>query len=111
MKLKPNGYAADAAESDAHECRHALPPGRPDVSPAVPGALDLIFASRNTDFGDSGEAGATPKWQTFGYDLDDTCTGEGQGDSCAEPTWAMIDHPDGIDGRDNAITLASTRIL
>jgi hypothetical protein len=46
--------------------------------------------------------GGKPSYKDIGFDLDDTCTGEGQGDSCIEPAWATAPHTDGQGGVDNA---------
>jgi hypothetical protein len=66
------------------------------------GALDLVFAANRVDFGNSYDDAGKPKFLSIGFDLDDTCTGEGQGPSCIEPPWATADHDDGVDGIDNS---------
>jgi hypothetical protein len=124
-KLKPNGYPpredapssdtpfADASRPDTsamRPCGHAQPPPPPAV-PDVPGSLELILASRNIDYGDRPNSrNGRPRWQDLGYDLDGVCTGHGDGDSCAEPSWASGDHTDGDDGRDNAIGAVASNL-
>lgn len=118
--LKPNGYppqenteqpvTPQPDASDARPCGHAQPPPPPAV-PDAPGSLELILASRNVDYGDqTNPTNGKPRWQELGYDLDGVCTGHGDGDSCAEPSWAKGDHTDGTDGRDNAIGAVASNL-
>ena len=90
--------------SVASTCPHRAPPARPNVMGSG-GSLDLVFAVSYASYGTSvssiDDAGS-PLYLGFGFDLDDTCTGEGQGSSCLEPPWANADHTDGLDGIDNA---------
>jgi hypothetical protein len=83
-------------------CAHRAPPGRPNVA-GRGGSLDLVFARSTEDLGYGYDAAGRPRYLTLGYDLDSTCTGEGEGSSCVEPAWASANHTDGIDGTDNAI--------
>jgi hypothetical protein len=46
--------------------------------------------------------GGLRPYEDIGFDLDNTCTGEGQGNSCAEPPWASASHMDGMYGVDDA---------
>jgi hypothetical protein len=83
-------------------CAHRQPPPRPNVA-GRGGALDLVFAVSSTFVGVSSydDAGESLS-QGIGYDLDNTCTGEGDGPSCVEPRWALPEHyRDGVDGIDN----------
>ena len=90
------------ADAGAPACSHRTPPARPGVADAG-GALDLVFATSKVDFGDSDDPSGSPRYRSIGYDLDDTCTGEGQGPSCVEAISAStVNHDDGIDGIDNA---------
>ncbi len=104
------GGASDANPPDAPTmidgsdagtpCAHRAPPSRPTVVDAG-GSLDLVLAvSESTNRPpDAGEA----SYRVIGFDLDDTCTNEGQGPSCVEPSSALlVDHTDGVDGIDNA---------
>jgi hypothetical protein len=88
--------APDAGTEAA--CAHRQPPSRPNVKDAG-GALDLVFVATEYTTGD--DAGQ-PLYQSIGFDLDHSCTGEGQGNSCVEPSWATADHTDGDAGIDNA---------
>jgi hypothetical protein len=86
----------------ASACAHRAPPARPNVDGGG-GDLDLVFAVWRTSFGTRtlDDAGR-PTYLGYGFDLDNTCTGEGQFDSCIEPPWANASHTDGVDGIDNA---------
>ncbi len=65
------------------------------------GSLDLVFATSSVDFGLTDDDAGQPGYLTIGFDLDLTCTGEGQGPSCVEPAGSGP-HVDGVDGIDNA---------
>ncbi len=78
------------------------PPPRPGVSSAA-GDSEFVVAFRTEDVGSSDDSNGVPRFLKIGYDLDQTCTGNGAGPSCAEPSWATADHTDGQDGRDNAV--------
>ena len=67
------------------------------------GNAEFVVAVRTFDFGEEyeGDAGLVPARAT-GYDLDATCTGQGQGPSCAVPPWGRPVN-DGPGGRDNAV--------
>lgn len=84
--------AATDAEADASACAHAMPPQKPSVVDAG-GDQDLVLVLDWLTMSD----------RDLGYDLDKTCTCQGEGDSCQEPAWADADHCDGTDGRDNAV--------
>jgi len=83
--------SAGASEGGVPGCTHAAPPGKPSVVNAG-GAEDLVFVLDWLKMAD----------RDLGYDLDKTCTCQGETDSCQEPKWAKADHCDGPDGRDNA---------
>jgi hypothetical protein len=70
--------------------------------------LDLTLAISHLDFGDSTN-GAPWDARTVGFDLDDTCTGEGEGPSCVEPAGAGIAQLDGPKGIDNAAATIKLR--
>jgi hypothetical protein len=83
-------------------CAHKRPPPPPKVR-ARGGTLELIFAVSQTVLGTAPEGDAG--WLTYqkiGFDLDNTCTSEGQQPSCVAPASAAS-HKDGVDGIDNAI--------
>jgi hypothetical protein len=86
------------AEAD---CAHRQPPPPPEVT-GRGGTLDLVLAMHTFVYGwaSSDDAGK-PKYQSIGFDLDNKCTGEGEGPSCQEPVWATASHHDGVDGIDN----------
>lgn len=65
------------------------------------GSLSFVLAGRAIAFGDLPSADGRPGYLTVGFDLDNTCTGEGQGPSCVEPPG--VDATDGDQGRDNAL--------
>jgi hypothetical protein len=101
--MKPGSDRAGL--TTAPTCAHRVPPSRPNVKGSG-GTLDLVFAVSYAYYGtgqssvnDAGE----PAYLGYGFDLDNTCTGEGQGPSCLEPSWAGADHTDGDQGIDNAL--------
>jgi hypothetical protein len=64
---------------------------------------DLVFAASNSDLGAASmDDAGQPLYRDIGFDLDDTCTREGQAPPCVEPSWASAPHTDGVDGIDNA---------
>lgn len=79
------------AATEAGTCAHASPPGKPSVTNAG-GTEDLIFVLDWLKLAD----------RDLGYDLDKTCSCQGEGNSCQEAKWASADHCDGSEGRDNA---------
>lgn len=86
----------------ASTCVHRAPPLRPKVDGGG-GDLDLVFAVSSTSFGTASvDDAGRPAYMSYGFDLDNTCTGEGQLDSCVEPPWADASHTDGDEGVDNA---------
>jgi hypothetical protein len=58
-----------------------------------------VVAVRSVDFGE----GDLSNGPLVGYDLDQFCTCQTDGDSCKEPDFASADHCDGPGGRDNAV--------
>jgi hypothetical protein len=81
---------------EAGACQHAKPLPLP-MNPTG-GIRDYEFVVAFHKYLFLGPDGGT---QDFGFDLDGMCTGEGEGPSCLEPSWAG-QHPDGRDGRDNS---------
>ena len=88
---------------DASPCQHRRPPDRPATTQTDAGLEPLVFVGQSftTGFNSLDDAGK-PRYLSLGFDLDNTCTGEGQGPSCLEPDWADASHHDGVDGIDNA---------
>jgi len=84
----------NSGDSDSETCVSARPPGPPDAEDAG-GALEVIVAMKTVDFHESTGGNA------IGYDLDHTCTCEGEGPSCVPPKDSP-DQCDGPGGRDNA---------
>jgi hypothetical protein len=105
--------AADATMGDASDaaaqCFHKAPPSRPTVMGTSASLADIIFAV--SDISERWSDGGLPAFKDIGFDLDNTCTGEGQGDSCLEPPWATADHTDGIGGVDNAWARFATGVV
>jgi hypothetical protein len=96
--LAPNPATSDAGtDGPVSGCAHALPPDKPAVTGAG-GDLELVFAVRQLMFGQGTDAGDS----AIGYDIDKTCTCQGEKHSCLEPSWAPGEHCDGPEGRDNA---------
>jgi hypothetical protein len=83
-------------------CAHRQPPPPPNVT-GRGGNDERVFAVSLVTFGTLSEDDAGgPLYKDLGFDLDDTCTGEGQGPSCLEPSAAIPHDHDGVDGIDNA---------
>jgi hypothetical protein len=93
------GGSAGGSAGSSQGCQHAFPPDKPAVTNAG-GDLDLIFAIKQMTFGNNADAGS----RLVGWDIDKTCTCQGENDSCLEPAWAQIEHCDGPDGRDNGFS-------
>jgi hypothetical protein len=90
----------DVTEEDADAtvgCGHATWPSPPDGPDPGTDSVDVVFATRQANFGEGETGGAI-----LGYDLDNYCTCQGEGSSCVAPEWATADHCDGPEGRDNA---------
>lgn len=88
---------------DVLRCGHKRPPPPPDAGPSG-GNLDLVFAVTHYYYGTaSTDDAGNPQLFDLGFDMDDVCTGEGQGPSCIEPSWATASHNDGPRGIDNAV--------
>ena len=83
------------ADEPSKPCRHA------SVAPA-PQTFDNDLLGNTFDVAVSG-FDFSPGDGTVGFDLDGTCTGQGQAPSCRLPTWA-VNHDDGPDGRDNVLS-------
>jgi hypothetical protein len=61
-------------------CSPRQPPPPPQVTDAG-GTLDLVFAAKESTSGTSGlDDAGRPRYQAIGFDLDNTCTSEGQGE-------------------------------
>jgi hypothetical protein len=78
-------------------CHHATVEAISGTSTIAAGDHEFTVAFRRLAFPlpDGGQ-------EKVGFDLDGKCTGEGEGPSCREPSWAGY-HPDGPDGRDNSV--------
>src|SRR5687767_4090595 len=100
---KPDGRPAqEGAGSGGDECVHATFPRFPTVGDGGPGSYEFVVAIDQYDFGDRDDGPATRRFEAMGYDLDLTCTGLGQGPTCAKSAWATADASDGPEGRDNS---------
>src|ERR1041385_3600276 len=98
-----DGLGLVRAKSHEHDaaplCRHAGVAGITAGQPiAQQGNFEFTAA-----FHDFNPPSTDPSLETLGFDLDGKCTGEGEGPSCVEPSWAAGDHRDGPDGRDNSV--------
>ncbi len=96
----------DAGAEAAH-CASARPPGPPQVQDAG-GDIEAVMALRTLDFHESGDG------KSIGFDIDRTCTCEGDEGSCRAPADSTPDEQcDGPDGRDNnaAGLIASAAML
>src|ERR1700687_340870 len=84
LRLAPSEAGAavdlDVGAGAEASCAHRVPPARPNVT-ARGGTLDLVFAMYMIDFGYGLDDAGLPRYKSLGFDLDLTCTGEGQGPS------------------------------
>lgn len=94
-------HRADPDASSHEECQSAQPP-RPAESPDMGSGPEFWLVVKWVDIGD-GDQDGVPLYSQVGYDLDQACTGQGDGPSCIKPSWATADHSDGPGGRDNAL--------
>jgi hypothetical protein len=108
--LKPGDARPHASDAGARRsgCEHAEPPPPPSKVAASQADQELVFAAIDSDVGDSSEGpNGAPRYKSMGYDLDHTCTGQGQGSSCAKPDWETtavpLDSPQGRDNSANAV--------
>jgi hypothetical protein len=92
--LTPSPTPNDGGATDSGQCVSARPPGPPSAKDAG-GDLEIIVAMKTVDFHESSGG------NTIGYDLDNTCTCQGEGSSCIPPK-GVPDPCDGPGGRDNA---------
>lgn len=97
------GAAGNGGQGGTPECASAKWPSPPNSEdPPMGGDVDLVFAVRSIDIGESQPdlASVGPK---IGYDLDDHCTGLGDSSSCVVPSgqepYGDKDGPGGIDNR------------
>jgi len=91
----PDAPAVPEAAADAEPCTHAPPPGPPADEGGPPGVFTFVSTAKSVSFGILPDGGVEP---VFGYDLDRTCTCEGQGNSCVTPPDASgCDLSNGID--------------
>jgi hypothetical protein len=90
------GGSGGGSAGSSQGCLHAFPPDKPAITNAG-GDLDLIFSIKQITLRNAADGGTRP----VGWDIDKTCTCQGENDSCLEPAWAGIKHCDGPDGRDN----------
>jgi hypothetical protein len=99
--LKGNDRLAAEGREGGPTCFHREPPPKPNVV-GVGGTLDLTFAPVAAYVGTRVTDSGPPGYESIGFDLDFTCTGEGQGPSCVEPPWVTPDrYQDGDSGIDN----------
>jgi hypothetical protein len=102
----------DRSDAAAQGCVHREPPPRPGATGSG-GSLDLVFAVSSSSYGTMVPPdGGKPGYPGFGFDLDETCTGQDAGSSCLEPPWAAeVNHNDGVDGIDNAAGALLSNLL
>jgi hypothetical protein len=100
LQLRPETAEAGEPDTAGGGCIHASPPPRPATAVSG-GSIQFTIAQAVTSFGDDLHGDGGPGYETVGFDIDHTCTGETQGASCLEPDWAT-NYVDGQEGRDNA---------
>jgi hypothetical protein len=77
-------------EPPPEPCVHALPPREPQIGPSVAESVDFVVAVNRYDLGEEDLDGETQRYRAMGFDLDQTCTGQTQGPSCAEAPVSLI---------------------
>lgn len=92
-------------------CEHATYPEPPDET-GLGGDIEFTVAMSSLSFGDPHAVSLGLKHHTeIGFDLDLTCTGQGEGNSCVVPEWATAtEKTDGDGGRDNAVGALIARV-
>ena len=78
-------------------CQHHTWPAPPSSDDGGSDDVEFVVAFRTVTLGDD-----APPNAPVGFDLDNRCTCQGEGDSCKEPDFATADHCDLPGGRDNA---------
>jgi hypothetical protein len=114
--LKPGNVFPDGGAhfGPSSRCAHAEPPGPPARNAAEKPEHDYVFASRTYDVGDTKDAEGNARYAAFGYDLDHTCSGQGEGSSCKVRPWqtaAVLDGPEGRDNSANEVFFLATSTL
>jgi hypothetical protein len=100
--LPDSGPKSDASEPAADVCKHVLPPEAPAAAESTSSReSDYVFVLRTSDVGDYPDSDGKPRYQSLGYDLDGTCTG--QGFSCVSPRGQTSPVQDESEGRDNSL--------
>jgi hypothetical protein len=97
LKLQAAADSGTAGAAGQVTCEHAGPPDKPSVVDAG-GDIDIVLALSHISFGIGPDAGTG----YAGYDVDKTCTCQGEDDSCLRPAWASAPDCDQPGGRDNA---------
>lgn len=107
------GGANEGTGPGESKCKHATYPG-PPAGTDLGGDIEVVGAMVSLSFGDPHAVSiGLPHYSEIGFDLDMTCTGQGEGNSCVFPEWATKDQreqSDGVDGRDNAVGELIARI-
>lgn len=93
------------------KCEHATYPDPPSGK-GLGGDIEVVGAMQLLSFGDPHAVDLDlPHHTEIGFDLDMTCTGQGEGSSCVLPDFAKdVDKTDGKAGRDNAVGALITEI-
>lgn len=110
--LLQSGAPAGGTDPDkTSKCEHATWPD-PPTEKDLGGDIEVVGAMESLSFGDPhAVAIGLPHYSEIGFDLDMTCTGQGEGNSCVLPEWsANVEQTDGVAGRDNALGALVARI-
>jgi hypothetical protein len=97
LALRPEATKQEGA------CERARPLDPPGVATDQTRDVELVVAIKAYDMGEVDQLDKTERYLEMGYDLDKTCTGQGEGPSCTNDQWIL--EPliwDGPNGRDNA---------
>jgi len=103
--LEPaSGGGGSGGGGSQSRCEHASYPDPPSET-NLGGDIEFTVAMASLSFGDPhGVSLGLKHHSEIGFDLDMTCTGQGEGPSCVIPEWATAnDKTDGVGGRDNSV--------
>jgi hypothetical protein len=111
LSLKDEGAGkSDAGKGDAGTCPHARPLAPPSLATDQSRSVEFVVAFKTYDMGEIDQPGKTERYREMSYDLDNLCTGQGEGPSCVNPYWTLeTPIEEGPEGRDNAQGTINTR--
>jgi hypothetical protein len=114
LSLKDEGAGkVDAGKNDAGGCSHARALAPPIISTDQTRSVEFVVAFKTYDMGEIDQREKTERYREMSYDLDNVCTGQGEGPSCVNSYWTLEtpieEGPEGRDNAQGAITYRSYR--